>query len=546
MTDSWRPGESTQPLFDTFDFDGLDFTDAAQHYIFPTDITFLNFDATLQNDFNIAQTTGSQPIQLKVSQEQDDPAQDSEGSSQQVDGRAVKRRAHRKSRTGCRTCKRRRVKCDEVHPQCGNCAHLALPCSFQPPISIHEKVSTMARSSLGLDELVTSATLHTQAERPAGTAFQFGSTITGNNNGIVGAAAAGFKLTVEDLKLMHIYTLYVNSSISIMHETGVNIWKEKVPDLAFKNQHLLCAVLVFSATYLIRDKQDAPDPERSALVARRLELQVEGIRLLKVLLQQPVNKEIADSAFLALYIFMLDAIANLPTIYQAKVAGIPTTQTTVQFLTGSKWLNLIRGLCCVMRAVWPLQKGSLSYDFVYHEFYDLPLPRLKIDTKGLAKDLVPFSIRKHYILSASGFLTFKPGNISPWGNYNRPPSKEDRWLYDEDDMADLYPLPFTSPVLIPCWLLSKFKMLIVAGRNRVMSLICVGLGLLDARFFEAFHANDIAAHRYVAEFYRAARQFAKCNRDDVWWFRNLAESLDVVIPTEITDPRSSSSTSSAT
>lgn len=35
-----------------------------------------------------------------------------------------------KSRTGCRQCKRRRVKCDERSPICGDCSRLQLDCSF--------------------------------------------------------------------------------------------------------------------------------------------------------------------------------------------------------------------------------------------------------------------------------------------------------------------------------------------------------------------------------------------------------------------------------
>ncbi|KAH6876129.1 hypothetical protein BKA58DRAFT_135800 [Alternaria rosae] len=44
---------------------------------------------------------------------------------------AVKR-YHRKSRAGCDTCKRRRVKCDEATPKCGACALRQESCSYPP------------------------------------------------------------------------------------------------------------------------------------------------------------------------------------------------------------------------------------------------------------------------------------------------------------------------------------------------------------------------------------------------------------------------------
>lgn len=41
-----------------------------------------------------------------------------------------KRKFHKKSRNGCATCKRRRVKCDEGHPICGNCERMSIECIY--------------------------------------------------------------------------------------------------------------------------------------------------------------------------------------------------------------------------------------------------------------------------------------------------------------------------------------------------------------------------------------------------------------------------------
>ncbi|KAL7785888.1 C6 transcription factor, partial [Trichoderma ceciliae] len=37
---------------------------------------------------------------------------------------------HKKSRTGCKLCRDRRVKCDEVHPSCGSCSRHQLQCLY--------------------------------------------------------------------------------------------------------------------------------------------------------------------------------------------------------------------------------------------------------------------------------------------------------------------------------------------------------------------------------------------------------------------------------
>lgn len=41
-----------------------------------------------------------------------------------------RRRCDKRSRNGCLTCKKRRVKCDEHRPKCTNCLRLNLPCSY--------------------------------------------------------------------------------------------------------------------------------------------------------------------------------------------------------------------------------------------------------------------------------------------------------------------------------------------------------------------------------------------------------------------------------
>jgi len=47
---------------------------------------------------------------------------------------ARKRKAHKKSRLGCRNCKLRRVKCDENKPMCDKCQEFGVSCNFNPAI----------------------------------------------------------------------------------------------------------------------------------------------------------------------------------------------------------------------------------------------------------------------------------------------------------------------------------------------------------------------------------------------------------------------------
>ncbi|KAM0463543.1 hypothetical protein ACHAO4_000260 [Trichoderma viride] len=55
----------------------------------------------------------------------------------------LERRGHTKSRRGCFNCKRRRIKCQETHPACGNCAKTGLNCEYPvSPQIVHQHFLT--------------------------------------------------------------------------------------------------------------------------------------------------------------------------------------------------------------------------------------------------------------------------------------------------------------------------------------------------------------------------------------------------------------------
>lgn len=59
--------------------------------------------------------------------------------------RPIPRKGHTKSRAGCLVCKRRKVKCDEVKPECGPCQRLGLNCQF---LNRQQLVASSASTSL--------------------------------------------------------------------------------------------------------------------------------------------------------------------------------------------------------------------------------------------------------------------------------------------------------------------------------------------------------------------------------------------------------------
>lgn len=60
--------------------------------------------------------------------------------------KALSRRGHFKSRLGCFSCKRRRVKCDEMRPCCSQCRRLTLTCSY--PSAVPTTASSNSSAAL--------------------------------------------------------------------------------------------------------------------------------------------------------------------------------------------------------------------------------------------------------------------------------------------------------------------------------------------------------------------------------------------------------------
>jgi hypothetical protein len=81
----------------------------------------------------------------------------------------VPRKGHTKSRRGCFNCKRRRIKCNEKHPECNHCIKAGLHCEYpaniiqstlRSPTSPHPREVGNLRSTPGMFvSMVTSAVL---------------------------------------------------------------------------------------------------------------------------------------------------------------------------------------------------------------------------------------------------------------------------------------------------------------------------------------------------------------------------------------------------
>ncbi|KAH7162038.1 hypothetical protein B0J13DRAFT_591418 [Dactylonectria estremocensis] len=161
------------------------------------------------------------------------------------------RLGYSKSRTGCDSCKRRRVKCDENRP-CKACVRHGVECSLMsssPPDlqmsakrpksritsqAVSRRRQTKAKPSLQIEPAW-------MAEPPV-TCTTIGPQLN-HNQMPTGALWTG------DLKLMHHYTAITSLTLPRADEVS-RIWQTTIAQLSFQHEPLLHQVLAISAYHL--------------------------------------------------------------------------------------------------------------------------------------------------------------------------------------------------------------------------------------------------------------------------------------------------------
>ncbi|KAH6655874.1 hypothetical protein BKA67DRAFT_534779 [Truncatella angustata] len=133
------------------------------------------------------------------------------------------RRRAPKSKTGCRTCKRRKVKCDETRPSCQKCLKHGVTCDLSAGIwttKQHELAATEPALNLGFSN-----------QSPSW-------------------------FTSTDLELLHHFTVCncVRFSDGLLSKT---FWAVEVPRMGFATSYVLHGILSLASLHVARMKPDA-------------------------------------------------------------------------------------------------------------------------------------------------------------------------------------------------------------------------------------------------------------------------------------------------
>ncbi|OAG05424.1 uncharacterized protein CC84DRAFT_1163968 [Paraphaeosphaeria sporulosa] len=147
-------------------------------------------------------------------------------SSTSAEGKVYKKRPHRKVKSGCHICKRRKIKCDELKPQCSNCHRYASECVYPAPSD-----SERLRPSM-------SPVAHSP-----------------ESNGEE-SYSSGHDLPMRDLALMHQWSVATCYGFGDGFVDDADPWREQVPIIAQQFPFLMRGILALSALHLSKDTSD--------------------------------------------------------------------------------------------------------------------------------------------------------------------------------------------------------------------------------------------------------------------------------------------------
>ncbi|CAK7233495.1 hypothetical protein SBRCBS47491_008629 [Sporothrix bragantina] len=195
-----------------------------------------------------------------------------------------RKRRHFKSRLGCGTCKKRKIKCDESRPGCGNCTKHGVTCDFltetaspalpQRPASLpatpfpsRPAMLASHTSHISHPSHLLPNTSHTSQPLTHSLSQQLPlpsiSTL---------AASPDFLDTSQPLQITHLELLHNYSTLTSYSLSADpvlrNVWRINVPQEGFRHNFVLRSVFALSALHMAAYAADPADKARYLQVAR--------------------------------------------------------------------------------------------------------------------------------------------------------------------------------------------------------------------------------------------------------------------------------------
>ncbi|KAG9242502.1 hypothetical protein BJ878DRAFT_425764 [Calycina marina] len=259
------------------------------------------------------------------------------------------RKSHKKSKAGCQRCKRRKIKCDEVHPTCGNCSKHGVGCDF----SVDPLESPLPPSSTSIQ---WDASQNPGILTPASTStiVPFYKTPVD----VLRSADSAATRTLE-LRLMHHYTALTSKTFADSKAEEV-AWQVYVPSIAYNAEYLMDAIMAVAALHL-----RALNPADQSLVRASHGYMASSLAQYSLLLRDGVIEGNAEALFTTATLIAFQSSASRRFEAFDGDYGLPLS-----------WFHSYQGIKTVVMASWHWLMNSVK---VYPIISAQPALRLDLD-----------------------------------------------------------------------------------------------------------------------------------------------------------------------
>jgi hypothetical protein len=270
------------------------------------------------------------------------------------------RRSHKKSRAGCRRCKNRKIKCDEVHPRCGNCVKHGVLCDFENPDIVEDLTtptadeSPLMSSPPGFNAPLTPSIQGTPAPPPPLSPL----TTIPTPHVSLGSLTPSQVDRLMELRIMHHYTTETSKTLLINSPVAEEIWQIKVPQMALSGKTYLANAILSIAALHLRSLH----PEDKSIIRASHAYAAVTFADYRGTLDRGITTDNAEALFLTASLLAIHSTASRMFIkeddpndrYQLPVAWFHAFQG-VKTLTASSWMWIRDSV--VVRAVINSQPG---------------------------------------------------------------------------------------------------------------------------------------------------------------------------------------------
>lgn len=280
------------------------------------------------------------------------------------------RRSHKKSRAGCRRCKSRKIKCDEVHPRCGNCVKHGVGCDFENPDADDMSVVTTtsaSSSSLGpprppsdaastpptllvdFNLLATTPTISV-ASPATPSAFLSPSTPLYSNPSTAPIGTRSPTNRLLELRLMHQYTSMTSRTLVLNSSVTDDTWQNVVPRLACSGANYLAdAMLAVAALHLRSLNPDDKELRRASHA-----YMASSLKAYCASLNGGIDERNAEPLFLTSTLISFQSSASRIFIRDDADPRDPASAYTLPLA----WFHAFQGVKTVVASSWPWIRNS--------------------------------------------------------------------------------------------------------------------------------------------------------------------------------------------